>query len=76
MLACAIEGLFLGVILYKCAKKVFKKNEELDDPEIELTLEAITSRMRTKTLVVNAIEQWTRKTNGSRSHITSFASDT
>ena len=42
MIACAIEGLFLGVILFKCAKKVFNKNKDLDDPDIELTQEAIT----------------------------------
>ena len=58
MVACCVEGLFLGVMLYKCAKKILKKNEDNDETEMELTEEAIISRMRTKTLVVNAIELW------------------
>ena len=42
MIACSIEGLFLGVLLYKCAKRVFKKTEENDENDMELTEEAIT----------------------------------
>ena len=49
MVACCVEGLFLGVMLYKCAKKILKKNEDNDETEMELTEEAIISRMRTKT---------------------------
>ena len=51
MIACAIEGLFLGVILFKCAKKVFNKNKDLDDPDIELTQEALNRKSYNLNLV-------------------------